>query len=565
MSTALLTSVPVLPETAPFSPAQRAWLNGFFGGLFGAQAATAGVLAGDAAAIGVVSQPADESSVTIAVESADEEMPWHDPALSMNERLALVDGKPKARRLMAAMAQLDCGACGYQCQTYAEAIVAGAENDLTRCAPGGKETARKLKVLIAEPDAGAKSPVGTGVVGPDAANAIQSAKPARAAAPPCAGSSGAFDRNSPFSARLLVNRTLNKPGSSKDTRLIAFDLKGSGLSYTVGDSLGLYPENCPESVGWLLDRLNASGAEEVQGIDGARTTLFEALLKQYQINTPSEPLIELLARTCDGAAHAAELNAMLSDDGPGIPEGHEVIDLLTMYPTARPTIGDFVAALRPLQPRLYSIASSQKAHPDEVHLTVGVVRYVNARQRQCKGVASTFLADRLRPGQKARVFVQKSHGFRLPFDNSAPIIMVGPGTGVAPFRAFLQERQAVSAAGKSWLFFGDQRGEYDYLYREELEAWRQDGTLKFLDTAFSRDQSEKIYVQNRMLQRGAEIWSWLQAGAHFYVCGDAKRMASDVDAALRQIVAVEGGMSEENARAYLGDLAKSKRYQRDVY
>ena len=256
---------------------------------------------------------------------------------------------------------------------------------------------------------------------------------------------------------------------------------------------------------------------------------------------------------------------MLADTGPGIPEGHEIIDLLTLFPTSRPSFGDFVAALRPLQPRLYSIASSLKAQPDEVHLTVGVVRYVNARQRQCRGVASTFLADRLRPGQKARVFVQPSHGFRMPFDNTVPIIMVGPGTGIAPFRAFLQERKAVRAAGKNWLFFGDQRGEFDFLYQQELERYVQDGTLKFLDTAFSRDQSEKLYVQHRMLQRRGEIWSWLERGAYFYVCGDAKRMAADVDAALRQIVAQEGGMSDDNARAFLADLAKSKRYQRDVY
>jgi sulfite reductase (NADPH) flavoprotein alpha-component len=538
MSTAVLTSVPVIPESAPFTPAQRAWLNGFFAGLFGAQAASAGTAAFAAAA---------ETSASPATE--EEAMPWHDSALPMNERLKLAEGKPKERVLMAAMAQLDCGACGYQCQTYAEAIARGEEKDMTRCAPGGKETARKLKELMA--DQGSSK-----IVTPSQVR-IKRSEPARSAA--------AHDRNSPFPARLLANRPLNKPGSAKDTRLIAFDLKGSGLSYSVGDSLGVYPENCPESVNWLLDRLNASGAEEVAGIDGSPTTLFEALQRHYEITTPSEPLIDLLARNCSGPAHAETLRAMIDDHGPGIPEGHEIIDLLTMFPTARVPFGDFVSALRPLQPRLYSIASSLKAHADEVHLTVGVVRYVNARQRQCKGVASTFLADRLRPGQKARVFVQPSHGFRLPFDNSVPIIMVGPGTGIAPFRAFLQERRAIQAAGKSWLFFGDQRAEYDFLYQQELEGYVHDGTLKFLDTAFSRDQSEKTYVQHRILQRRAEIWSWLERGAHIYVCGDAKRMAVDVDAALRQIVAEEGGMSEENARAFLAELAKSKRYQRDVY
>jgi sulfite reductase (NADPH) flavoprotein alpha-component len=536
MSTAVLASVPVIPDSAPFTPAQRAWLNGFFAGLFGAQVAS-----------GARSESASETVASSVVE--DEAMPWHDPAISLDERLKLADGKPKERILMAAMAQLDCGACGYQCKTYAEAIAGGEEKDLTRCAPGGKDTARKLKELMAG-QANAK------IVAPSQVR-IKRSEPSKEIA--------THDRNNPFPARLVANRPLNKPGSAKDTRQIVLDLKGSGLSYTVGDSLGIYPENCPESVNWVLDRLNVSGAEEVSGVDGLPTTLFEALHHHYAITKPDEPMIETLARSCSGPAHAEELRAMLDDNGPGVPDGHEVVDLLTMFPTARPSYNDFIAALRPLQPRLYSIASSLKAHPDEVHLTVGVVRYANSRQRQCKGVASTFLADRLRPGQKVRIFVQPSHGFRLPFDHSAPMIMVGPGTGIAPFRAFLQERKAAHAAGKNWLFFGDQHGEYDFLYQQELEAYQQDGTLKYLDKAFSRDQSEKIYVQHRMLQRGGEIWSWLERGAYFYVCGDAKRMALDVDAALRQIVAREGGMSEESAKAFLTDLAKTKRYQRDVY
>jgi sulfite reductase (NADPH) flavoprotein alpha-component len=541
MSAAVLTTVPVIPDSAPFTPAQRAWLNGFFAGLFGAQAAGAGQTAADA---GIV-----ESMPAAAPDEEDEPMPWHDPAIPMEERMKLAEGKPRERVLMAAMAQLDCGACGYQCKTYAEAIARGEEKDLTRCAPGGKDTAKRLKLLVLEG--------GPAKTAPAPQVAVKRADPAKKA--------GGYDRNNPFPARLLINRTLNKSGSAKDTRLIAFDLKGSGLSYTVGDALGIYPENCPESINWLLNRLNVSGAEEVQGMDGSKITLFEALQRHYHITTPSEPMIDMLARSCSGSAHAESLRQMIADNGPGIPDGHEIIDLLTMFPTARPAYADFVAALRPLQPRLYSIASSLKAHPDEVHLTVGVVRYVNARQRQCKGVASTFLADRLRPGQKARVFIQPSHGFRLPFDNSAPIIMVGPGTGIAPFRAFLEDRKASNAPGRNWLFFGDQRSEFDFLYREELEGYLKDGTLKYLDTAFSRDQSEKIYVQNRMLRRGGEIWEWIAKGAHFYVCGDAKRMALDVDAALRRIIAREGCMSEENAKTYLADMAKAKRYQRDVY
>ena len=540
MTTAVLTTVPVLPDSAPFTPTQRAWLNGFFAGIFGGQISSA-----HSGAISVETSMPEASPATEP--SVEETMDWHDPAIPIDERLKLAEGKPQERVLMAAMAQLDCGACGYLCQTYAEAIVRGEEKDLTRCAPGGKDTAKKLKSLMALP----------------VATSAAAAAPAKRATP--SKSESTYDRSHPFPARLLANKHLNKPGSAKDTRLIALDLKGSGLSYTVGDALGIYPENCPEAVNWLLERLNASGAEEVSGTDGQPVTLFEALLKQYQITTPTESLIELMANYCSGPTHKDELTSMLDENGAGIPEAHEIIDLFTMYPTSKPPIRELISALRPLQPRLYSIASSLKAHPDEVHLTVGVVRYVNGRQRQCKGVASTYLSDRLRQGQKARVFIQQSHGFRVPFDLATPMIMIGPGTGIAPFRAFLQERKATNAAGKNWLFFGDQCGAYDFLYQNELDQFQQDGTLHKLDTAFSRDQAEKVYVQHRMLQQGAEMWEWLRKGAHIYVCGDAKRMASDVDLALRQIVAKEGGMSEDNAKAFVSDLAKSKRYQRDVY
>ncbi len=539
MKTAIRT-VPVLPSSAPFTPAQIAWLNGFFAGIYssGGQAAEAQV--GDQEAFAADAPAIDE----------EETMPWHDAAISMDERLALAEGKPKERLLMAAMAQLDCGACGYLCQTYAEAIVSGEEKDLTRCAPGGKETSKKLKELLVS------ATVGGQAIAP---------APARAKKAATKDTPAGHSRANPYSARLLKCKPLNKAGSAKDTRLIAFDLKGSGLTYNVGDSLGVYPENCPDAVQWILDRLDTSGAEETTAPDGSTVNLMEALQKHYQITKPTQSTIELLASSATEPAHADALKAMLADEGPGIPDGHEIIDLLTMFPSARPAFAPFVATLRPLQPRLYSISSSQKVHADEVHLTVGVVRYANSRQRQCKGVASTFMGERLRPGQKVRVFVQPSHGFSVPANTQAPMIMVGPGTGIAPFRAFLQERKASRATGNNWLIFGDRRGEFDYLYQDELEAFRRDGLLTYLDTAFSRDQTEKLYVQHRMLQRGMEIWDWLQKGAHFYVCGDAKRMAVDVDDALRQIIVEQGGLTPDAAKAYLADLTKNKRYQRDVY
>ena len=237
---------------------------------------------------------------------------------------------------------------------------------------------------------------------------------------------------------------------------------------------------------------------------------------------------------------------------------------LAELPSKAASAADFAAPLRKLQPRLYSISSSPKAHPGEVHLTVAVVRYdLNGRPR--KGVCSTFFADRVGTDTKVPVFVHRSPSFKLPADGSKPIIMVGPGTGVAPFRAFLEERRAVAATGRNWLFFGDQKALCDFLYREELEAMKQDGLLTRLDTAFSRDQAQKIYVQDRMMENAGEIWSWLQEGGYFYVCGDAKRMAKDVDAALHKIAATAGQLSTEQAVDYVKQLKSEKRYLRDVY
>jgi sulfite reductase (NADPH) flavoprotein alpha-component len=526
--------IPMIPENAPFSPSQRAWLNGFFAALVGARV--------NGAAAPASAQPAQTAA---PVAEAEEEFTWHDPALSLDERLTLAEGKKPERQLMAAMAQLDCGACGYLCKTYGEAIAAGTEKDLTRCSPGGRETAKALKQLVAR--------LGT-AANPIAPSDVKVKK-----------AESGYSRLNPFPARLLQSKTLNAPGSSKDTRLVAFDLKGSGLTYHPGDALGIWPENCPDTVTWILEALDAGGDEKVPGPNGSLMQLREALLKHYSITKPSPALVELMAASTSVPAENESLGKMIAEDGAGIPEGYEVFDLLKQHPSARPALEDFAAALLPLQPRLYSISSSPRAHPDEVHLTVGVVRFLNCRGRQCKGVASTYLAERIRPGQKVRLFIQPSHGFHLPKSGDVPIIMVGPGTGIAPFRAFLEERKAAGAKGSNWLFFGDQKSEHDFLYRDELENYHREGTLHRLTTAFSRDQEKKVYVQHRMQESAADLWEWLQKGAHFYVCGDAKRMAADVDQALKQIVADHGRMTPEQAKAYVAEMSKSGRYQRDVY
>ncbi len=528
----------MLPETAPFSPAQRAWLSGFFAGLLNARQQAGGAM------------PAGAAMSPVA-EPVEEEEPWHDPGLALDERLKLAGDKAPARKMMAAMAQLDCGACGYLCKTYSEAIATGAEKDLTRCTPGGRDTSKKLKELV--------------VLYPPGAETAPAATPTAVARVVKAEGKVEHGRDNPFPARLVKCETLNKEGSSKDTRLVVLDLKNSDLNYKVGDALGICPENCPDLVQQMLEQLDASGAEDVPGLSDTHASLRDALLRERNITRPTPGLLEALAAAATIDVDRDALKAMIDDEDGTLLGGLQVIDLLERFPSARPAAADFIGALPPLQPRLYSISSSLAAHPNQVHLTVGVVKYNNEADRACKGVASTYLSDGVRPGQKVRVYVHASARFGLPASGETPIIMVGPGTGIAPFRAFLQDRHATNAKGRNWLFFGDQKAAGDFLYQEELEAWQKDGILTRLDLAFSRDQAEKIYVQNRMLENSAELWAWLEQGAHFYVCGDAKRMAADVDAALKKIVADHGGKSPGEADAYVAALAKAGRYQRDVY
>jgi sulfite reductase (NADPH) flavoprotein alpha-component len=332
-----------------------------------------------------------------------------------------------------------------------------------------------------------------------------------------------YTKKNPFPAKLLANINLNARGSAKDTHHIALSLAGSGLSYEVGDALGVYVQNCPEVVDAVITSHRFDSNAEVALPDGGAATLRDALLKHYEVR-------HLLGKTPEaGLTHTA-----------------------------------FIKNLRKLQPRLYSIASSLKAHPEEVQLCIAAVRY-SADGVAHKGVASTFLSDRLALGETTGIYFHAANHFRLPADLTKPVIMVGPGTGIAPFRAFLEEREATKAPGKNWLFFGDQKRATDFLYHDQIIAWVQSGHLTRLDTAFSRDQEEKIYVQTRMLQAASELWQWLQEGAHFYVCGDAKRMAKDVDDALHQIIETQGGKTADEAAAYVAQMKKEKRYARDVY
>ena len=378
-----------------------------------------------------------------------------------------------------------------------------------------------------------------------------------------------YTKDNPFLARLVENRRLSAAESEKDTRHFVIDIAGSGFDYQAGDSLGVYPTNDAGAVAEVLAAVGATGEELVQvPREPGAMTLREALTRRLSLAGPTRRTMQFLAEKATDVAEHKRLVALLAagatDTLAAYLAQREFIDVLTEFPSARPTPQELVEQMRRLVPRLYSIASSPLKHPTEIHLLVAVVRYMS-NNRPRLGVCSTYLAERVEPGESTLpVFLTSSH-FRLPPDDATDVIMVGPGTGLAPFRAFLQEREARGATGRNWLFFGDQRRATDFLYEEELEAMQTRGILHRLDTAFSRDQANKVYVQDRMRENAAELWAWLQRGAAFYVCGDARRMAKDVDQTLHLIVEEQGGLDPVATTDYVKALKRDKRYQRDVY
>lgn len=518
--------VQVLPETAPFSEEQRSWLNGFF----------AGLLSLDNAGVTALS-PAENAAV---MGDVDDGAPWHDPSMEMAERMKLAEGKPLPRKLFAAMAQQDCGQCGYVCETYSAAIAEGKEPRLNLCAPGGKDTLRMLKTLTEE------------------AGSAPAAAPAEAAAAAPLGTLGRC-RENPAMATFLSRRKLNGEGSEKETWHVEFDLSECGLDYIVGDAFGIVAQNDPRLVDAVIALLGARPDADVGG-----TTLRQALITERALGPAPDALFQLISYVTGGETRAKAKRLAAGEDPDGDLDRLDVLGTLHKFGSARLSAEAFVEALDPLQPRLYSISSSCIATPGRITLTVDTVRYkIGSRPRW--GVASTFLAERVQPGDKVPVYVQRAHGFGLPADPQIPVIMCGPGTGVAPFRAFLHDRRATKAPGKNWLFFGHQRRASDFFYEDELTAMKEEGVLTGLTLAWSRDGSEKIYVQDRMRERGAELFAWLEQGAHFYVCGDAKRMAKDVERAMVDVVAEHGKRSPDEAVAYVAALKKAGRYQADVY
>jgi sulfite reductase (NADPH) flavoprotein alpha-component len=600
-----MTNVPYIPETAPFTPEQRAWLNGFLAGLFSNTNAAGGLMPqlppGPAAAaepltilFGSQTGTAEGLAKRLAKEAGKRgfapkifELNDHEQAgLAAGGKAVIIsstwgDGEPPDNavnfwswlRADAAprLENLRFAVLGLGDKNYAEFCGASKKFDARLEALGAKRLAPRgecdvdYEATAAGWIEGLWEKLSPGKVeSPAPASAASSTNGGQGVTPPSHATKGkpAYGKSNPFPAKLLRNVLLNKAGSTKEVRHYEIGLNGSGLTYEAGDALGVVPVNCHALVDDVLVALQARPDDNVKLGDNI-VSLREALAHQFDINKPSQ---ELLAAVAKAAPHS-ELPALLApgkrDDLKKWLCGRQVIDLLHLLPEPMPA-AEFVKWLKKLTPRLYSIASSPKAHPGEVHLTVSAVRY-ESHGRERKGVASTFLADRVGDTDYVKVFVQPAHGFKPPANGDTSIVMVGPGTGIAPFRAFLEERLATGAKGKNWLFFGDQTRAADFLYEEQLAAWQKDGFLTRLDLAFSRDQAGKMYVQNRMLENGAELWAWLEAGAQFYVCGDASCMAKDVDAALHAIIEKHGARSADEARAYTAQLKADKRYQRDVY
>ncbi len=532
-----------IPDTAPFTPEQRSWLSGFFSASVAAMAAEGPPVASNDASATAVGGP---------VLATNDEAPWHDPSLEPDDRMAMAQDRPIAPRLMAAMAQQDCGQCGYNCADYANAIFLHNEERLNLCAPGGKVTARLLRALAVELNDinGDKTAADVGAEEGGKSRAVESAQ-----AEVIPGTS----REAPASAVFKSRRRLNQEGSAKDTWHVEFDLSQSGVTYTVGDSFGVFPKNNLGLVDQIIAMLGASHQTEING-----KTLRQVLREDVDLGLAPDSLFELFSYISGGKSREKARALAKGEDPDGDAGQLDVLAVLHKFPNVRPHPEAFVDALSPLQPRLYSISSSPNLNIGGLSLTVDAVRYqVNKRKRT--GVASTWLADSVEPGEALKVYVQKAHNFALPEDKTKPVIMVGPGTGVAPFRAFLQERKASGASGKNWLFFGHQKSATDFFYRDELEALRKDGVLTRLSLAWSRDAGEKFYVQDRMREVGADLWRWLEEGAHVYICGDAKRMAKDVEAAMVDIAATAGGKTTDEAVAYVSQLKKDKRFQLDVY
>jgi sulfite reductase (NADPH) flavoprotein alpha-component len=585
-------TAPHIPPTAPFSPEQREWLNGFLAGLFSPAPQN-------------VAAPAVASSLRVAVYVASQS----GTAERLGKKLAkqlkagghTVELLPVEKLTPAALAQQQIAlfaASTYgegeppdSARTFRDALFAdGAPrlNDLRysvfclgdrhyeHFCRFGIELDQRLELLGAtrisprvESDVDVDDPFARWC-GEVSNNLVKQHPQAQAVAAQSAttgqpdGRARRHTRENPFFATVRERRILTAGTSSKSTIHVSLAADESSIRYEAGDACGVIVQNDPALVYEILSLLPFAANTPVTLPKVGTVSLEQALQRHLQITRLSRKMVHTFAEH----AQCGKLSALLTEEQATHLErflhGRGLVDLVCEYPGAITSAEELVSMLPSLSPRLYSISSSPAAHSGQVHCTVGVVRY-HAHDRERGGVASTMLADRVQLGEELPIYIQPNSKFRLPSDQGTPIIMIGPGTGIAPFRGFLHERRALGHKGRNWLFFGERNATSDFLYRDDLNEMTRDGVLTRLDTAFSRDQEQKLYVQDRMLQNGAELWKWLNDGALLYVCGDASRMAKDVDAALHTIVEQHGCMSSHTAQEFVAQLHEERRYRRDVY
>jgi sulfite reductase (NADPH) flavoprotein alpha-component len=591
--------VPFIPDNAPFSPEQRAWLNGFLAGIFSSVPAPAAesrpslriavlYASQSGTAEGLARKLAKELK-TLGYTPSVSTLVGYTPAALAAESYALIlastygdgdapDGvQPFYEQLclehFPRMEKLSYAVFALGDRHYEHFCKFGIDLDTKLAALGANPLCRRVEsdVDISEPFAAWKTDalarLNDLALGRTRKAPPVSSVPASSDAEtsrPTPAAEKAISRDNPLLAPLIERRPLTHSHSSRVTLHLSLAIEGSGLRYESGDSCGVVPKNDQILVAEILQHLRFNGNEKVTVGKDVSTTLHDALtnhlvitrlsrkiVQEYATRGKCAPLLELLT-----PEHQSNLEKYVYDRG--------LIDLIAEYPGVIEDPAELVTILPKLTPRLYSISSSPLVHSGQVQLTVAVVRY-QSHNRERGGVCSTFFADRVSVADNLPIYIQPNKKFKLPANPDAPMVMIGPGTGIAPFRAFLHERRALGHRGKNWLFFGSRSSNSDFLYREELEGMHTDGHLTRLETAFSRDHGDKVYVQDRMLQNAPQLWNWMQEGASIYVCGDASRMAKDVHGALSTIVEKEGAMSPDSAQEYISSLRDQHRYHRDVY